>query len=120
MKDQKPCLVETGQGFSVVYQEKFLYSKYNPSKNICQKISSMDFLPGTIILALSPVLEHGLKELAESLPENCIVLLCEAVLITVLFGFRIGKCIIFRLFSRKHHTPLSPEIKLILQGFFAV
>lgn len=78
MKDQKPCLVETGQGFSVVYQEKFLYSKYNPSKNICQKISSMDFLPGTIILAVSPVLEYGLKELAESLPENCIVLLCEA------------------------------------------
>lgn len=78
MKDKKPCLVETGQGFSVVYQEKFLYSKYNPSKNICQKISTMDFLPGSIILVLSPVLEYGLKELAENLPENCIVLLCEA------------------------------------------
>jgi len=78
IKNAKPCLVETGQGFSVVYQEKFLYSKYNPSKNIVTKITSMEFLPGTIVLAFSPVLEYGLKELADKLPENCIILLCEA------------------------------------------
>ncbi|MCQ2574116.1 MAG: DUF115 domain-containing protein [Treponema sp.] len=38
----------------------------------------MDFLPGSIILVCSPVLEYGLKELDQKLTENCIVLLCEA------------------------------------------
>lgn len=74
---QKPCLVNTAQGFSVSYNNRLLYSKYAPSRALLAKISSLNLLPGTIILALSPVLEYGLKELEQILPENCIILACE-------------------------------------------
>ena len=72
--NQKPCLVNTAQGFSVSYQNKFLYSKYAPSKAILQTVSTLNLLPGTVILCLSPVLPYGLLELAQRLPENCIML----------------------------------------------
>lgn len=75
--NQKPCLVETSQGFSVSYNNRFLYSKYNPSKSILTLINELQILPGTVILCFSPVLNYGLKELSEKLPENCILLGCE-------------------------------------------
>lgn len=72
--NQKPCLVNTAQGFSVSYQNKFLYSKYAPDKAILQTVSTLNILPGTVILCLSPVLPYGLLEFAQRLPENCIML----------------------------------------------
>lgn len=71
---QKPCLVETPRGFSVFYNERFLYSKYAPDKAIEGTISSLQILPGTLILALSPALWLGLPSLLKKLPENCFVL----------------------------------------------
>ena len=76
--NQKPCVVETPQGFSVSYKNHFLYSKYNPSKTILQTISSLNLLPGTIILCNSPVLEYGIKELQNILPSDSLILFCEA------------------------------------------
>lgn len=77
MNNQKPCLVETTQGFSVSYKDHLLYSKYAPSKNIIKKIQDTQILPGTIILCISPVLTHGIQELLAKLPEDCILVLCE-------------------------------------------
>lgn len=74
---QKPCPVQTPQGFTISYNNKFLYSKYAPSRAILNTIQNLTLLPGTIILCLSPVMNYGLKELAERLPENCIMLGCE-------------------------------------------
>jgi len=74
----KPCVVETPQGFSVSYKEHFLYSKYSPSKTIISTINQLNILPGTIILCFSPVLCYGLSELKSKLPENCLIVLCEA------------------------------------------
>jgi len=75
---KKPCVVETPQGFSVSYNEHLLYSKYSPSKTILNSISQLELLPGTIILCFSPVLPYGLNELNSKLPENCLLVLCEA------------------------------------------
>ncbi len=75
--NKKPCLVQTSQGFSVLYKEKYLYSKYNPSREILSKINSINVLPGTLFLCCSPVLPYGLKELSEKLSENCFILACE-------------------------------------------
>ena len=78
---QKPCAVqkiETSQGFSVSYKEHFLYSKYNPKKNIITAVENLQLLPGTIILCCSPLLGYGLSELLAKLPENCLIVLCEA------------------------------------------
>lgn len=75
--DEKPCLVETGRGFSVLYKNRFLYSRYDPSKNILAAVASLNILPGTLILACSPCLGLGLSELSAKLPENCLILGCE-------------------------------------------
>lgn len=74
----KPCVVETPQGFSVSYKEHLLYSKYSPSKTLLNTIQQLQILPGTIILCFSPVLNYGLKELEEKLPEDSLMVLCEA------------------------------------------
>ncbi len=73
----KPCLVQTAQGFTVSYKEKFLYSKYNPSKSILNIIENLNIQPQTIVLCVSPVLPYGIKELAQKLPDDCIMLACE-------------------------------------------
>ena len=76
--DQKPCLVNTAQGFSVSYKDKLLYSKYAPNKAILQTVTSLNLLPGTLILCLSPVLPYGLLELASKLPKDSLMLGIEA------------------------------------------
>ena len=75
--NEKPCIVPAKQGFSVSYKERFLYSKYNPSKLIIDKVSELSILPGTIFLCNSAILEYGIKELCNKLQENCLILLCE-------------------------------------------
>ncbi|MDY2842399.1 MAG: 6-hydroxymethylpterin diphosphokinase MptE-like protein, partial [Treponema sp.] len=74
---QTPCLVDTGRGFSVYYQNRFLYSKYAPKKTIVNALENLKILPGTIFLISSPLLWHGLEELLENLPEKCFVLAFE-------------------------------------------
>ena len=76
--DRKPCLVTAAQGFSVSYNNKLLYSKYSPDKAILQTVMSLNLLPGTLILCLSPVLPYGLFELIQKLPQNCLLLGIEA------------------------------------------
>ena len=79
--NKKPCVVqkiETPQGFSVSYQDHLLYSKYNPGKNIITLVEKLELLPGSIILCCSPLLGYGLPELYKKLPENCLIVLCEA------------------------------------------
>ncbi len=75
--NEKPCKVNTERGFSVIYKNRPLYSKYNPEKSICQAIDSLTFTPGTLILIFSPVLWHGLKLLFQKVPENCFIFACE-------------------------------------------
>ena len=64
---EKPRLVNAGQGFSVLktveYKGRFLYSKYNPAKAIETYIDKMQVLSGTLIIACSPLLWYGIKKL---------------------------------------------------------
>lgn len=69
--------METSQGFSVSYNQKFLYSKYAPSKQIIQTIEKTELLEETLILAFSPILLYGLQNLIEKIPENCFILCIE-------------------------------------------
>ena len=77
IQNQKPCVVETPQGFSVSYKERFLYSKYNPSKTIINTIQNLSLLPNTVFLCISPVLPHGVNELISKLPESCLIVFVE-------------------------------------------
>ena len=74
INENEPCLVQTGQGFSVKYKEKFLYSKYAPQKAIISVIQKISVLQDSLVLCFSPLLGYGLLELLPKIPENCIVL----------------------------------------------
>ncbi len=74
---KKPCLVDTGRGFSVYYQDRFLYSKYAPKKTIQGAVENLEILPGTLFVISSPLLWYGLGTLLNRLPENCFILALE-------------------------------------------
>ncbi|MCK9169147.1 MAG: DUF115 domain-containing protein [Treponema sp.] len=100
LNNEKPCLVKSGQGFSVLYKNRYLYSRYAPAKNILAAVDSFNILPGTLILACSPCLGFGLSELAQKLPENCMILGCECD--TELFNL-----------AREHITGKIPHFALL-------
>lgn len=77
-KVYKPCLVDTGQGLSVLYKERFIYSKFNPIIPVEKLVHSVEIRENTLILCCSPVLGYGLKTLESRLPANCFVLVIEA------------------------------------------
>lgn len=80
-QDNKPRLVPTGSGFSILYtveyNNRFLYSKYSPSRAILSLIEKTQILPGTLVIINSPCLFYGLAELLKKSPENCIFLAIE-------------------------------------------
>lgn len=75
--EEKPCLVQAKQGFSVSYRNRFLYSKYEPQKNIINLVNNLELLEGTIFLVFSPCLFYGINELQNKLKENCLIIACE-------------------------------------------
>ncbi len=66
-QEEKPRLVPTGQGFSVLntveYKKRFLYSKYNPKRAIESFLDAAEIMPGTLVVACSPVLWYGADRL---------------------------------------------------------
>ena len=50
--------------YTVQYKNRFLYSKYNPEKNIISAIEKTEILPGTLIMIFSPCLFYGIETLA--------------------------------------------------------
>ena len=76
-KAEKPLPIQTSRGFSVLYRNKYLYSKYNPQAAIIAQIASLQIPNSTLILCLSPVLGYGLKELTEKLPASSYILALE-------------------------------------------
>jgi len=89
-EDEKPLLIQTDRGFSVLYRNKYLYSKYNPQAAIMAQIASLQIPDSTLILCLSPVLGYGLKELAEKLPASSYILALECD--QVLMRFSLDHC----------------------------
>ena len=78
---QKPRLVATGSGFSILYtveyKGRFLYSKYSPTRSICSIVQNMAAQPSTLVLVNSPALFYGLVDLLQKLPDDCVVLAVE-------------------------------------------
>ncbi len=64
-KENKPCPVQTGQGLSILYKDRYLYSKYAADRSIKQIIQNLTILDNTLILLFSPCLWHGITELVE-------------------------------------------------------
>jgi len=71
---EKPRLIDTGRGFSIFYRGIYLYSQYNPKKNIIQHIDSLQIPESTLLLCFSPILDYGLRQLIDKTPQNSFVL----------------------------------------------
>ena len=76
-EENKPCLVETRQGLSVIYRNRYLYSAYNPQNAIEKLVSTVNILPHTLVLCFSPILGYGISLLKAKLPESSFLLIVE-------------------------------------------
>lgn len=69
--------VETKNGFSLLYKEQFLYSRFDAKKNPQRLISSLEIKDESLFFIFSPLLGYGLAELFEKIPNSCFVLAIE-------------------------------------------
>ncbi|MBO5137689.1 MAG: DUF115 domain-containing protein [Spirochaetaceae bacterium] len=77
-ENSKPCLVDTGQGLSVLYKNRLLYSKYNPKAAAEKMAESIELKEDTLVLCFSPVLGYGLDILQKRLPKGSFAMAIEA------------------------------------------
>ena len=56
--------------YTVQYKNRFLYSKYNPKKNIISAIEKTEILSGTLVIIFSPCLFYGIETLAKKCGEE--------------------------------------------------
>ena len=75
--NEKPCLVQAKQGFSVSYKNKLLYSKYNPISPVEKAVENLSIPEGTLVLAFSPVLGYGLDLLLSKIQKSSFLFLIE-------------------------------------------
>lgn len=68
--NKKPCLVETQQGFSVLYENRPLFSKYNPQSSFKGLLEKHNFLPNTLFVCCSPVLSFPVQLLFQQLESH--------------------------------------------------
>lgn len=128
---EKPCKVWSEQGFFVNYKNRSLYSRYNPQKAIVSIIEKTDILPGTLILAFSPLLPYGIKELSKKLAENCAVFCIEADPFLAEFSdnendissfknfYRISPKEIYNLPKLLHKSPWAGKFKRVIRIDFS-
>lgn len=76
-KTDAPCLIECGQGVSVLYKDRYLYSKYAPSKAINNLIENLTISDNSIVLIFSPALWLGIEWLIEKLPQTSKIVAIE-------------------------------------------
>ena len=73
-----PRRSETGSGETLEYASRYLYSTRNPAGLPRKLAESLPIKPNTLYLLPSPLLLHGVVELARRLPSSSILVLVEA------------------------------------------
>lgn len=77
MEELSPRFEDTGEGYSVVYKGKRLYSDREPVKAVLKKLNNLSLMPNTLVFIPSPLLLYGIKELLAMLPEKSHLLCIE-------------------------------------------
>ena len=75
--DEKPCLVPAGQGFSVLYKNRYYYSRYSPEAASERAVEALSISPQSLVLVFSPLLCYGLENLFKKIPDDSFVLFIE-------------------------------------------
>ncbi len=74
----RPSTVDTPRGRSVLYLDRYLYSRYDPEKTALEAVRNVPLREGTLVLCVSPILGYGLDLLLSRLPAESFVLAVEA------------------------------------------
>ena len=74
---EQPLSVTTGQGDTVYYKKRYLYSRFTPTKNPLLIVQKTEIKPGTLVLCMSPLLGYGLAELLTKLTASSCILAIE-------------------------------------------
>jgi hypothetical protein len=76
--EDRPEILDTGKGRTVVYRGRALYSRYDPSRDPAKAAANLAISGETLVLCVSPLLGYGLDSILEKLPENGLVLALES------------------------------------------
>lgn len=79
MEEPDPLLVDTGRGFSLQYQGRWLYSARAPIDAPTRTAQALEVQTETLYVLPSPCLWYGVAELLDRLPASSAVLGLEAV-----------------------------------------
>lgn len=78
MNDEHPQVIDSGEGYTIVYKGKNLYSPHEPKKKVEKKISSLTIIENSLLFIPSPLLFYGMGNLIKKLPDSCCILCVEA------------------------------------------
>ena len=76
-KDIPPEVIETEEGYNILYQNKYLYPGNNPLQRINAKIDSLEIKENTLVLIPSPLLFSGIDRIISKLREDCSIIFIE-------------------------------------------
>jgi hypothetical protein len=77
MDKEKPLLIDTGKGFTIKYQGKYLYSSLDPLGSVNKQLHLLTLEANTVYLVPSVGLGYGLAELLVKLPASSFILCVE-------------------------------------------
>lgn len=72
-----PRLIKTQNGFTVLYRNTYLYSKYRAQDAHERAVARLAVKPHTLVLCCAPVLGHGLCALLTRMPPSSFLLCLE-------------------------------------------
>lgn len=76
--NETPVLADTGRGFSVVYNQRHLYSRTEPDLKISRIVDSLDLKENTLYILPSPLMFKGVEQIFNRLPSSSKLLCLEA------------------------------------------
>ena len=77
MKSTGPLLIDTGRGFSILYNNRHLYSPTEPEERAIVRSNQALLQSDTLYILSSPLLFYGVKELLLRLPVNSYIICFE-------------------------------------------
>jgi len=77
MSQPQPSLLQTDDGYQVIFQNRTLYSPRSPAASADRRARAASLAPGTLVFLPSPLLGYGIDTLLKRLPKSSHLLMVE-------------------------------------------
>jgi len=77
MSEEKPRLEPASNGYQVHFRGRRLYAPKDPRGGAARRATAREIEPGTLVIAVSPLLGYGIPELLDTCPPDAVVLAVE-------------------------------------------